>query len=350
MYYDLSSGSSFGGPDKLHAVNKQHPRSEIKKWLSGQDTYTLHRQARKNFPRNAYHVTNVLDLVQGDLIDLSSLSNLNDDFKFLLTVIDVFSKKGAIKPLKNKYGTTVADALKEIFENDFQQAPEVFQTDKGKEFMNRHVKKLLDNLGVKQIFTNDPIIKASIVERFNRTIMAKLFKFLTYKNNFRYIDALNDLVEGYNNAKHRTIGRAPNEVNDGNILDVYNKAFAPKKSNEKVKNKFNVGDYVRVSRMKHVFEKKYTPNFSMEVFKIAQVIKRSPVVYKLQDLQNEEISGVFYEPELVKVLFDRDSFFKIEKVIKKRIRNGQRQLFVKFLGYPEKFNDWVLESDVQNII
>lgn len=119
--------------------------------------------------------------------------------------------------------------------------------------------------------------------------------------------------------------------------------------------KFKIGDKVRINKYKSIFAKGYLPNYTTEIFLINEVITNNntfnsdkfindPVtVYKLKDLNNEEIKGIFYEQELT--LFDKqDDIYKIEKIIKTRKRNGKIEKFVKWKGYPNSFNSWISEN------
>lgn len=147
-----------------------------------------------------------------------------------------------------------------------------------------------------------------------------MYKYFTYSNSLTYIDVLPDLVNSYNNSYHRTIRMSPNDVCTDNILEVYNNI---KSSRSKIVEKtkqgklFKVGDYVRISEYKHVFEKGYMSNWSGEIFKITDVIMREPVVYKICDLMDEPIDGVFYHPELQRIAYDPDGSFQIENFLKK---------------------------------
>lgn len=168
--------------------------------------------------------------------------------------------------------------------------------------------------------TRNSDIKCSIAERVIRTIKEKIFKYLTYANSFRYVDVLDDIVGAYNNTYHRNIKMTPNEVNDKNILQVYrnireSQKLVPKK---KLRVKLKVGDYVRITRSKNVFEKGYQCNWTEEVFRVKSVVKRTPIVYRLADLQNEDIEGTFYEQEIQKVIYDEGAVRAIEKIIKQR--------------------------------
>lgn len=87
----------------------------------------------------------------------------------------------------------------------------------------------------------------------------------------------------------------------------------------------------------------------MELFKISEVIKTQPPTYKIVDFKDEPIIGSFYDSELQKVV-KLDNVYKVEKVLRTRGRKGQREMYVKYLGWPEKFNEWVREQDISDII
>ena len=105
---------------------------------------------------------------------------------------------------------------------------------------------------------------------------------------------------------------------------------------------FKVGDQVRITKKKGIFEKGYTPRWTEEIFTIAQALATQPPTYRLKDYKGEEIKGSFYEPELQRT--DQD-IFRIDKILSRRIRNGEKEIRVKWRGYPKTFNSWVKESD-----
>ena len=115
-----------------------------------------------------------------------------------------------------------------------------------------------------------------------------------------------------------------------------------------VKYKFEIEDQVRISKMKRTFEKGYLPNFSKEIFTVSQQIPRHPPVYKLKDYDQEELSGTFYNEELQKVIKE-DDVYEVEKILKSRGKGKNREVFVKWLGYPAKFNSWIPASEVKDI-
>ena len=97
VYYDPKHAAGFGSVKKLVKASK-HKKRDVEEWSAGQNTYTLHKPERKRFPRNPYTETNIDDVWEMDLADLSSLSKYNDRYKYLLNVIDIFSRYAWIRP------------------------------------------------------------------------------------------------------------------------------------------------------------------------------------------------------------------------------------------------------------
>jgi hypothetical protein len=340
IYYDPKNPAAFSTLERLYeATEKSISRTKIKKWLEEQRTYSLHKPKRKRFPRNFYDVDNIGDLWQADLICWESLESFNDGFKYILSVIDVFSKYAYTIPMKSKNALEVIRAFDKIFETGVRP-PLRLQTDKGREFNNNKFIRYMKNHKVQYDVVQDDQHKACVAERFIRTITGLIYKYLTSVNSLRYIDVLDNLTFSYNNRKHSSIGIAPVNVNDSNILFVWENL---NKNRRKLvpKAKYKTGDHVRVSKNKHIFSKGFTPNFSEEIFLIKQVILRRPVVYRLIDLADEEIKGVFYEKEIQKVRFDENTAFLIDKIIQTKTKSGRKLSLVHWRGWPKKFDSWI---------
>ncbi|CAP34049.2 Protein CBG15913 [Caenorhabditis briggsae] len=132
----------------------------------------------------------------------------NNNFKYLLTVIDSFSKNAWVVPLKTKTGKETASALQSIFKS---RKPQKMQTDNGKEYYNQEMKALFKSFDIKHFSTYSDK-KASIIERFNRTLKEKMWKMFTHQGNHKWTDILDKLVQGYNNHYHRSIKMTPIEA------------------------------------------------------------------------------------------------------------------------------------------
>ena len=151
--------------------------------------------------------------------------------------------------------------------------------------------------------------KSVVAERFIRTLKSKIYKYMTSVSKNVYIDKLDDIVDEYNNTYHTTIQMKLTDVKDNTYIN------ADKEINNKDP-KFKVGDRVRISKYKNIFAKGYMPNWSEEVFVIKKVKNTVPWTYVINDLNVEEITGIFYEKELQKT---NQEEFRIEKVIKKKV-------------------------------
>lgn len=341
VYYDPSNPRSLGGVKRLAESSRK--RKQTEEWLSGQDTYTLHKPARKTFKRRPTIVPGPGVQIQADLIDVRNNAKSNDGINFLLTIIDVFSRKAWVIPIKSKSGRNVADALKDVLDTNSYR---VMQTDKGKEFYNSDVNQLLREKNIKHFSTENETIKASIVERFNRTLKDRLYRHMTKTRGQRYIGVLADIVNGYNNTHHSSIGLTPNDVNQNNSEDVWIRLYETDIPNPGPSVRFKPEDYVRITKARGAFERGYTPNWSTEIFQILERVQNTnPIVYRIVDLSGEKIEGTFYAHELQKV--QKPELFRIEKIIRVRGKGRNKQMYVKWLGYPESQNSWINASDVE---
>ena len=273
---------------------------------------------------------------------MQQFSKWNKGFRYLLMVLDVFSKYGWIVPLKDKKGETVAEAFKTIFKEG--RKPQYLWTDKGKEYYNKHVKEILDNNKI-TLYSTENEEKSSVCERWNRTIKSKMWKQFTVQGNTQYLDMLPKLVKQYNNTKHSSIKMTPIEASkQKNQGTVYFNLYGDMEPLS-AKPKFKVGDKVRISKYKrNVFDKGYTPNWTEEVFTVDKIQYTNAITYKIKDLNDEEIKGSFYEPEL---LIAKQDVFRIDKVIGRDYK--KKQALVKWKGYSDDFNSWVNIKDLQNI-
>ena len=307
---------------------------ELKRTLSKEDLYSINKPAKRKFIIRKVFIYYVYEQLQADLVfmdvKLGAPAKLDNNVKYLLTIIDVLSKYAWVVPLKDKTGKSITETFQLILE---KIKPKLLQIDKETEFHNKYFEDMLASYNIK-IFSTNSDKKAQILERFNRTLKMRIGKLLDAQNNFRYIDKLQDLVNNYNNTIHKTIKMKPIDAikpeNYHLLINNYNKNF-PYKNN---KIKFEVGDVVRILIYLSTFTKEMIGKLTRELFKISKISNTAPITYNIVDLNNKPIEGMFYAAELQKI--DKsvlNELFKIEKNIKSSKGISQ----VKYLGYPESF-------------
>ena len=142
----------------------------------------LHKPIIRNFPKRRVIVHNVDDIWCSDLVDMQKLSKWNKGYKYLLMVLDLFSKYGWIVPLKTKTGLEVSKAFESIFKKVKVSKPKKLWVDKGEEYYNKNVKDLLAKNNI-EIYSTENEEKSSVCERWNRTIKEKMYKRFTIQNN-----------------------------------------------------------------------------------------------------------------------------------------------------------------------
>lgn len=209
VYYNPVNAGSFSGPDKLYQyVRKQGKyvlsKYKIRKWLQRQEAYSLQKGVRRRFKRNKVIVLGIDDQWDADLMDMSKYSKQNDGVAFILIVIDIFSKLLWMRPLEDKKGQSVTAAFESILQEG--RRPTRLRTDKGQVFRSRAFNAYLDDQNIEHLYAQNTEIKANYAERVIKTIKTKLYRFITYKQNYRYVDHLQDFAVNYNATYHRTIG------------------------------------------------------------------------------------------------------------------------------------------------
>lgn len=336
IYYDPSHKAGLASAQKLFRAVKHLGVSfnQVKHWLKKQKAYTLHRPVRKKFPRRQVDVQQIDEQYQIDLADMSNVSKHNKGFRYLLIVIDSFSRYCWAFPIKNKKPESIIDAFKKVLK---ERRPDSIFSDNGGEFVNNKFRTFLQKEGILFYTAHNQETKASIAERVIRTIKSKLYRYFSARKTFQYLNVLKKIIQSYNNSKHRSIQMAPADVTFENAhivrerkkTKVYNVSF-----------KYMIGESVRVSKVKHVFDKGYYPNYSDEIFTIHRRQKRQGLpLYKLKDYNGEVLEGFFYQDEIQPV--EISDLWEIEKVIKTKGKGLNKQYLVKWAGYGSKFNSWV---------
>ena len=291
-------------------------------WLDQQNVFTLHKPAIRAFKRNHYIVTNIDDVWETDIIDLKAYKLNNNQFSYLLTIIDIFTKYAWVVPLKTKSATDVLKAFRGVLQSS-KRKPRILRSDRGKEFKNRFFKPFLDANGIQQQFPQTTsLFKCAVVEVFNKTLKSKMFRYFTYRSGSgkksvyrRYIDVLQDIVTAYNHTVHGTTKMRPADIEPHHVPMVYRNTHRKHRNIRYQFPKFTINDFVRVVKKKTLLNSGIGEQWNPEIFIVDNVIEKNPYpLYKLRDLQARKINGKFYAQELQKLTIPADTPIEILKV------------------------------------
>lgn len=371
VYLDPASPGSFSSPSIVKKVMREKykenvPLSFINRWVGKQRPYFMHKPAKQNFKRNPVVVSRKDEQWQGDLLFLPDLAQFNQGVICHLLVVDVLSRFMWVEPMKNKTGVECTSAFKKILDRSHPRKPQRLQTDDGKEFFNHNFQELMKVYKINHFSTKSDL-KAALAERAIKTIKEKIYKYLSSNPlNNNYLSVLQDIVSSYNNTYHSSIGMAPSSVtscNSGKVLwRLYHKIWEKNRGDERPRGgqKLHVGDFVRYSSRKFPLSKRYRGNWTEEIFKIVKIKDSVPRrLYKLEDLNGEEIQGGFYEEELQ--LTENPGgreFWQVEEILQTRDvfktsdnkkTFSHKEYLVKWFGYPDSFNEWVHEKNISTL-
>lgn len=358
IYFDPREPGGLSSIDKLYRSAKIHDnsitRTHVKDWLRGQHVYNLHHPARRYWTRNRIIVSGPHVQAQADLCDMQSFRSSNSDYGYVLTFIDEFSKYALARPLRTKSKEAVADALDEILS---EYHVERLQTDRGTEFKNSLCVKRVMMHGTFLYFTQNQDIKCAIVERFNRTLKARMFRYFTSAGSHNWINVLQDLVDAYNHSVHRSIGMRPIDVDQDNSQEVFERLFDGYPDERTLLNdvlktpieetKFKLNEIVRLRHYLPIMEHRYYPNYDDRYFRIAAIVRGYPKErYKLKLWEdNTPINGSFYSEELLSV---KHGEYRV-KVKGERGHGRNREVHLNFFGYPAKYDRWQRANTVRNL-
>jgi len=282
-----------------------------KKTLLNTNVYTQHKLPTRNFKRRKIIVGGIDVMWQADLVDVQKIKYQNSHNNYILTVIDCFSKYAWAEPIKNKTAVQTYQAFKNIIEKS-GRTPQKLIVDGGNEFKGQ-CKKYLEGLGI-NLFISESDLKASLVERFNRTIKERIWRMFTFNKNKKYIENLQDLLYNYNNSYHSSIKNKPSAINKSNEFQTFKNLYGydiKKGPKDLIEFRFKKGDYVRSVIPKSLFEKGYTIKWTEDIFIINETIPSHPPTYTIITLHGDIILNktntyqqIFYGDQLQLVYKD----------------------------------------------
>ena len=185
-YHDVHTQASLGGVNRIAKAHKL-PLKKAQRILEQDLAYTLHKPRRRRFPTLPVIVGGLDDQWLTDLVEVQAFAKCNRGVRYLMTVVDALSKYAWVQPLKAKTGVAVVKAFDKILRQG--RRPNRLQTDRGKEFYNRTFKQWIQKHGINH-FSTDGDAKAVLVERFNRTLKERLYRYFTAANTLQFLDEL----------------------------------------------------------------------------------------------------------------------------------------------------------------
>ena len=236
---------------------------------------------KKNYSTNKTIIKSIDDTWSSDLLDMNDYSIKNNKgYRYILVVIDNFSKFGWTIPLKNKYAQSITDAFSQIIKSS-KRKPNLLETDDGKKYVNKIFSEFLNNHNIKRYSRNTPV-GAVFAERFNRTLRNLLKKPVFLAGNANWLSELPSVIKQYNNTIHHSTKMKP--------ID------ASKKSNEKLvysnlqdrrakqQPKYKLGQLVRAADITRVFSKGDSTNWSYKLYTITEIIHDTIPSYRIDYL------------------------------------------------------------------
>ena len=209
IYTDPANPGSFSSIKKLHEAAKKYDKnisiSDIKLFLKNQLSYTLHFPTKKRFLTQKIISAKPKIIIGLDLIDMQKFSSFNNNIKYLMIFIDIFSKYITVLPLKNKTKHSIIDGLKTFFQMKDNHLYSRIYSDMESGLKSKLTTQFLKENRIHLYTNTSKERKNSITERAIRTLQNKIFRFMTHKNTNMYIHVLPNLVESLNNGQHTSL-------------------------------------------------------------------------------------------------------------------------------------------------
>ena len=358
--YHADYDFSFGGLN--HIKNSVNIKNQtLKNVLANSNIYTEFREFKK--PKYLPPIRSYGEnyLWEADLMFFThpTFAKENDGYLYILAIIDTFTRTVKMIKLKSKNTTEVTNSVRNLFK---EIKPKYLRVDAGGEFLSNVFTKMCQENQVILYVAMEPI-KCAFIERFNRTFKRLLVQIMEQNNSLRWIDFLPQALHIYHGRYHRSLQLSPDEAdeetNHDKILRQNLKRYAKFDKMRYLKNrkptKFKKGQFVKLFSKKGAFTKGYAKNVTKEYFEIYHIDRKlSKDRYYLKDLAGDKVIGSFYEEYLV--LFKppaEGAEYKLDpnhNDFKRKNIRGVPHIFVKWLGWPNKFNQWVPVNDVRHLL
>ena len=355
LYFNPNLPSAFSTPRKLWEVaRKEIPDltlAEVKHWFTTKEVPSRFQQAKKKFKRAVFTTSKANHQWLADLADIGNLKHHNHNFRYLLVVQDLFSRKIlGLAALRNKQSKQVAEAFQKILDQQ-GVAPKIFFTDSGTEFFGE-MNKIYEKYNIKHLTSNDFTQKAAPTERAILTLKQRLYKIMAAEKTFIWTDKLDLLLKAFNNSVNRTLGMTPNQaiLPKNRSLVFYRSVILPTTKITSLKppqSVYRIGQIVRIL-LQQPFGKSYVGNYSQVLYKVyKKALKGGVFVYYLNELLTEEpVTGSFYAEELQPVTLKKDPAKIISKIHSFRLKDHVEEVQVTYANDPQHRRRWVPYSDL----
>lgn len=250
-------------------------------------------------PQEYLHNVTGQPLSQKDRAKLEKILNrirLNKGNKYILNVVDVFSRYAWSAPMKDRTSATIIETLKAMK----VPRPEKMWVDE--EFNKKELQDYMKSVGVETYNTYGQNVKNSIVERFNRTMKNQMFEIQTARGFDVWYNLIPAIIRDYNTTKHSTIGTTPSDARKPEYHDQLLRVNTLENDRAKGDAKLQVGDRVRVALANSTFKRGFNINWSENIHIVTAVHPTQPPTYTVS-LNNVRKKGTYYEPQLLKSKF-----------------------------------------------
>lgn len=354
LLYDLYYNKNMMvGRDRLYKyIQDKYPDSRISRrmvmsWLANQELHQIYAPAKRTINIQTTILKEPKKQIGIDLVDMSNKQYNN--YKYILTGIDLFSKKAYVKALKNKEANTVANAMDDLIKNDIHYVS-TLRSDNGSEFIADEFKKVLKKYDIKSVFglPGKPQSNGNI-ERFNKTLKRMLAMTMMKNDNNDWVSVLPDVVDAYNMTYNRIIKDSPNNVDEEDDKDTLKEiknnisTNTMKRNENNFQQKFKKGQKVRIKLDESISGR----NWSDEIYKIYEVQKPKKktvlsYAYLIED-KDEKFTKKYYNNDLLLVPIVENKLNKpikyvISSIVRPVVRNKLPHFEIRWKGFTDKDN------------
>lgn len=349
LYASGKHATSFGGRSYVSRFFKNMKPADVEDILYANDAYTRHSPLKKPRVTNPTYIRTKRKNLQGDILEVTALGEFNNGVRYILVIVDAFTRRVWLEPLKTKGARDAKEAFKAIIKRMGEIAEgAILCYDKGTEVYNKLVLPYLEKQGIKLIYSSS--MKCPHSERKIADVKNLLHQYITETENRKYIHRLTDfektLNARYSRSHKMSADQAELPVNRNLVIETLQRRYNEIERNATKKPKYKVGDLVRFSLERGLFHRGYDEHNRIAVARVRTVLTHLPIVtYELEEFDAEPIEGRFYQAELIPY---KVASFKISKVHKSRLNpvTKRPEVYVSWLGYKKSADSWVDKTKI----